>query len=93
MQFLDNLINLNELKEFILNELPHIGDILAITLVFPYFAYYFYMIEKRSLFEWYLLLAAIVSLLADIFFTITHYKKIEFEKENNKKNIDNGQTK
>lgn len=83
MKFLDELTN----------ELPHIGDILAITFIFPYFAYYFYMIEKRSLFEWYLLLAAIVSLLADIFFTITHYKKIEFEKEKSKKNIDNGQTK
>jgi len=90
MKFLDELTNSD--KEFILNELPHIGDILAITFIFPYFAYYFYMIEKRSLFEWYLLLAAIVSLLADIFFTITHYKKIEFEKEKSKKNIDNGQT-
>jgi hypothetical protein len=90
MKFLDELTNSD--KEFILNELPHIGDILAITFIFPYFAYYFYIIEKRSPFEWYLLIVAILSLLADIFFTIMHYKKIEFEKENNKKNIDNGQT-
>ena len=50
------------------------------------------MIPNRSPFEWYLLIVAILYLLADIFFTIAHYKKIEFEKEKYKKNIDNGQT-
>ena len=60
----------------LLNELPHIGDILAIFFVFPFFVYYFYMIPKRSVSEWYLLIVAIFSLLADIIFTITHYKNV-----------------
>lgn len=90
MEFLNELAD-NDL-EFIVNELPHIGDILAISFVFPFFAIYFYMIPNRSLFEWYLLIVAILSLLADIFFTITHYKKIEFEKRNNKKKVYDGQT-
>ena len=88
MKFLNEIQDL----EFIVNELPRIGDILAISFVFPFFVYYFYIIKNRSPFEWYLLIVAILSLLADIFFTIAHYKKIEFEKEKYKKNIDNGQT-
>lgn len=83
MKFLNEIQDL----EFIVNELPHIGDILAIFFVFPFFVYYFCMIPKRSVFEWYLLFVAIFSLLADIIFTIMHYKKIEFEKQNNRNNI------
>jgi len=83
MKFLNEIQDL----EFIVNELPRIGDILAIFFVFPFFVYYFYMIPKRSVFEWYLLIVAIFSLLADIIFTIMHYKKIEFEKQNNRNNI------
>jgi len=64
---------LNKIQD--LNELPHIGDILAIFFVFPFFAYYFYTIKNRSVFELYLLIIAIFSLLADIFFTIMHYIK------------------
>lgn len=41
MKFLNEIQDL----EFIVNELPRIGDILAISFVFPFFVYYFYIIK------------------------------------------------
>ena len=53
--------------------IPHIGDILALFLVFPFFIYYFSQIEKRSKFETYLLVIACLSLIADFIFTVSFF--------------------
>jgi len=54
--------------------IPHMGDVAAILFVFPWFIYYFYKIQNRSVFETYLLCIAFLSLVADILFTVSFLK-------------------
>jgi hypothetical protein len=57
------------------NNSTYYGDIFAI----PFFTlgiYYFYSIKKKTIFEYILLLACVLGLICDIFFTIKYFNKI-----------------
>ena len=69
-------MNLREIPY--ITEIPHIGDILALIIVFPPFIYYFCKKaydkkENLTEFEIYLLVIAILSFIADLLFTLFHY--------------------
>ena len=57
-----------------IQQLPHIGDILAIPFFFL-LALYFYNIKQKTSFEYILFFFAITGLIADIYFTYMWSKR------------------
>lgn len=55
--------------DFVKKHISHIGDILAIFLIFPWLIYYFYLKEKKTVLEMYLFIMVILGFFADLVFT------------------------
>lgn len=55
--------------DFVKKHMSHIGDILAILLIFPWLIYYFYLKEKKTVLEMYLFIMVILGFIADFVFT------------------------
>jgi hypothetical protein len=62
------------MEDFVQNHMSHIGDILAIFLIFPFLICYFLLEKKDVYLERYLLVMAFVGLIADIIFTFIYLR-------------------
>ena len=60
--------------DYIKKHISHLGDILAIFLIFPWLIYYFSIKEKKTDFEMYLLIMVILGFFADLIFTTIYLR-------------------
>jgi len=60
--------------DFVKKHMSHIGDILALFLIFPWLIYYFSVKENKTDFEMYLFIMVILGFIADLFFTTIYLK-------------------